>query len=232
MSKNKQKSINISTLKSSKRIIDGKFRARVFTSISLLISIAYAGFNGVMAIVSQSIWFGALSGYYVLLMILRGSVLMGHDKKLPFDIISAQKAEINKLKVYRSVGVVLLAIIIALSFAVAQMVESKKSFEYVGLMIYAGAVYTTTKVTIAIVNFVKVKKKQDIALEAIRNINLTDAAVSVLALQTAMFKAFSQGADNAVANAITGAAVCLLILGLGICMIIKSTMAIRRLREL
>ena len=58
-------------------------------------------------------------------------------------------------------------------------------------------------------------------MQALRNFNLADALYSVFVLQVAMIQAFGS-AQNAFANNITGAAVALLISGLGLFMIVKS----------
>ncbi|MDE5755969.1 MAG: hypothetical protein K2I23_02655, partial [Clostridia bacterium] len=72
---------------------------------------------------------------------------------------------------------------------------------------------------------VKAKKQTDITIQAIRNINLADAAVSVLALQTSMFHTFGENDEagfESILNGFTGAIVCALVFALGIYMIVKS----------
>lgn len=229
MKKDKAQPSKMPRLKDRRIIADKKFRAHITTGVSLAINVGYAFLNGGMAIASRSIWFGALAGYYILLIVLRASVLCGNAKKIALDdTVLAQKRLVRNLKIYRIAGIVLLMIIIALSFAVAQMVASNKAFKHDGIMTYANALYTTIKVIIAIINFVKAKKGDDIAIEALRNINMADAGVSLLALQSSLLRTFSITQNNSIANAATGAAVCLFILGLGIYMIIKATKMIKK----
>ncbi|MDE7337421.1 MAG: hypothetical protein K2N32_04830, partial [Clostridia bacterium] len=74
-------------------------------------------------------------------------------------------------------------------------------------------------------NIVRAKKHSDMTVKAIRNINLADAAVSVLALQTSMMRSFGQGEPagfSATMNAITGSAVFAFVFALGIFMVLKS----------
>jgi hypothetical protein len=125
----------------------------------------------------------------------------------------------------------LIVLIISLSVAILQMVQADAGFNRPGLMIYVAAAYTFTKVTTAIVNFIKAKKHNDFTVEALRNVNVADAAVSVLALQTSMFFEFGSGAATGFANALTGAAVCAVVLALGIYMIIKGQKKLKEDKE-
>ena len=96
-------------------------------------------------------------------------------------------------------------------------------------MIYVAATYTFIKVTTSIVNFFKAKKQTDYTVEALRNVNVADAAVSVLALQTAMFHSFGgEGISTGVANALTGAAVCIVVFLLGVFMIVKGNKGLKK----
>ncbi len=77
------------------------------------------------------------------------------------------------------------------------------------------------KLTMSIINMVKARKEKSLLLITLRNIGYSDALVSLLSLQTALFAAFGQAEDEfiPVMNALTGAAVCLMVLGLGIYMV-------------
>ena len=107
------------------------------------------------------------------------------------------------------------------------MVYANRAFEYAGLMIYASAAYAFYKIIMALYNLVKARKQSDFKIRAVRNINFAYAAVSVLALQTAMFQAFSPEADVSLYNAVTGGAVCLLIVALGAFMFVQATIALK-----
>ena len=75
----------------------------------------------------------------------------------------------------------------------------------------------------AIYNLFKARKQDDLTVQAIRNINLMDAAVSILALQTALLNTFSgEGVNISLFNTLTGSVVSLFTLGLGVFMIIKA----------
>lgn len=209
------------------------FRTIVFSIFSLAISIGYAVFNGVIGIVSSSIWYGALAAYYILLAFMRGGVLFYHKKERTKSDVLEFEAErkMREVKTYRTCGAVLIVLPLALLVAIAQMVGSDKSFVHAGFTIYVAAMYSFYKIIMSIINFVKARKNNDMTVQAVRNINLADAMVSILALQTAMFREFSQGINSGAANALTGAAVCVLTMALGIFMLINASLKLGKINR-
>ncbi len=194
------------------------FRTIVFAIGTFSLSIAYSLFNGAMGIVYRSIWYGALAAYYIALALMRGGVLLYHSKRKgeAFD-------ELSQLKTYKNCGILLCVVNLALSSAMAQMIFSDRAFSYAGWTIYAFAAYAFFKITMSVLNFFKAKKQREYTVEAIRNINLTDATVSILALQTALLGTFSTGeVDISLFNTLTACAVTIVTLGLGIYMIVKA----------
>ncbi len=195
------------------------FRTIVFSSFSFLINVSYALFHGAIAIVNQSIWFGSLAAYYFLLTIMRGSILLFHrDAKK----MSREKEEKRERRITQWCGIGLILLPLALSFAIAQMVTGENSFEHPGLMIYFSATYTFYKITMAIIHVLKARKTDNRSVRCIRSINLADAMVSILALQTAMMKEFQGDINEATMNIATGTGVCILTMMLGIILIVSS----------
>lgn len=121
-----------------------------------------------------------------------------------------------------------------LSFAVLQMVKEDAAFEHSGAMIFVYVIYAFYKIIMSVYNFIKARRTDEMTVGASRNINLADAFVSVLALQTAMFREFNNGAKNADAtmmNAVTGAIVCALTVAIGIIMIVTMRIKINRIKS-
>ena len=202
------------------------YRTLVFAIISIVMGILYGIFNGVLSILEWSVWYLALAIYYILLTSMRAGIVFYQRRKLK-----------NKSTIYsqhatmRGCGIALVVLNLALSVAVLQMIFIDRGFEYAGLLIYAAAAYAFLKITLSIINMVKSRKIDDASIKAIMMINLTESAVSIMALQTAMLSTFGDSGINAqLFNGITGSAVCLLTLGLGIYMIIKSSIEIKKLR--
>lgn len=99
------------------------------------------------------------------------------------------------------------------------------------------AAYTFYKLVMSILGMIRARKEQSLLLITIRNIGHSDALVSMLSLQTALFAAFGQDSGDLVPvmNAATGAVVCLGALALGIHMVYdagkRMKMSNRFLRE-
>ena len=209
------------------------FRAIVFSVGSFIINIAFAVYNGTVAIIIGSIWFGALAAYYVFLIVLRGGILIYHSRrrKAIKNGQTEEKTFLRDTRVYGKCGIILVLLPLALSFAILQMVRANESFVHTGITIYAYAVYAFYKISMAIYNFVKTRKTNEMTVRASKNINLADAFVSILALQTAMFHEFGEGMGKfniATMNAATGGVVCALTAAIGIFMIVNTTLIIRK----
>ncbi|MBQ7788690.1 MAG: hypothetical protein IJ398_03450 [Clostridia bacterium] len=203
------------------------FRALVFSAISFVFGIGYGALNLYLAIVSSSIWYFALAFYYVSLVLVRGGILLYQNKKR-----QGRDTRLDPLKKYRNSGIILVVLNLALSVAVIQMIFVEKFFNYPGLLIYAAAAYAFYKMTMAIIRMFKVKDEKDMTIKAVANVNLTDAVVSILALQTALLNTFGSGSQaSRLANALTGTAVCLFVLALGIYMIAKAQKEIKKIKS-
>lgn len=199
------------------------FRTVIFTVVSFIINIAYVCFNGFIAVSSLSIWYGALTIYYLLLVIMKGSVLIFYKNKEKNEgSVDEKELKSKEIKIYRNCGIGLIILPIALSLAIVEMVLGTHSFSHPGMMIYVSAAYAFYKIIAAIINVFKARKNDELTIRAIRNINFASALVSILALQTAMFKEFNQGKQEGLFNAITGAFVCAFTVILGIIVLIKS----------
>lgn len=207
------------------------FRTVVFSIGSFTMSLLFSGFNAYMGIKNRSIWYGALAGFYISLALLRGGVLTYHGVKLKKKRENSND-EYSKAVVYKTSGVITLILNLALSVAIGQMIFSNAHFNYMGLTIFAYAAYAFYKITASIISFVKAHKQTDLTVRAIRNINLVDALVSILALQTALLTTFSQGDVNiSLFNTFTGILVSGISIAIGIYMIVSANKKIQRLKK-
>ena len=205
------------------------FRTIILTIGSFFMSVAYGVFNGVLGIVGRSIWFGALAAYYIFLAFLRGGILIYHKRKKKND--GELDNDLVRAKTYRNCGILLLILNVALSSAIAQMIFDEQSFSYAGWTIYAFAAYAFYKITMSIINLVRARKQNDLTVQAVRNVNLVDGAVSILALQTALLSTFmEEGTDVSLFNTLTGTAISLFAVGLSIFMIVKANKSIKQLQ--
>lgn len=203
-------------------------RTVLSAAVALTVGVGYGIFNGVIGILSLSVWYGALAGYYIILAVIRCGILLRHKKSKKFS----DTTELKKAKAYRNCGILLLPLNVALSSAIAQMIFDEKGFVYYGILIYVSALYAFIKIGTAIFNFIKAHKQKDPITESVRNLNLIDASVSILALQTAMLFTFSEGSMNiSMANTMTGSAVSIFAFSIAIYMIIKGNKQIKLIKR-
>lgn len=204
------------------------FRTVIFSIGSFLMSLLFSGFNAYMGIKNRSIWYGALATFYIALALLRGGVLLYHKRKRANE----QNDEYNKIKVYKNSGIITLILNVALSSAIAQMIFSSAHFTYIGLTIFAYAAYAFYKITMSIIALIKAHKQEDLTVRAVREINLVDALVSILALQTALLTTFSEGDTNiSLFNTLTGIVVSALSISIGIHMIVSANKKMKELQK-
>ncbi len=203
------------------------FRTLVFATFSFVINLGFVAFNTVFAFLTGNAWYGALAGYYFLLSILRGGVFY-------MDRRAKGKADYERARVknYRLCGVALFVLDMVMSVAVALMVLGEKPTKHTDIMAIVFAAYTTYKITLAIWNIFKARKTRDLQIQTIRNIGLTDAAVSLLSLQTTLVSTFAgEGESMLLLNALTGAFVCLFTVGLGVFMILQANKKLKEERN-
>lgn len=213
--------------------IDRDFRSTVMTAWTFIINIAFAVYNGSIAIVLRSIWFGALAAYNIVLIIFRGFILLYKNKRRLAIKRGQTETEtfITDTKHYGISGIMLILLPIALSFAILQMVRENDAFVHTGITIYVYAIYAFYRIISSIIDLIKARKKNDMIFRALKNLSLAGALMSILALQTAMFREFGAGMGDfsiATMNAVTGAAVCLLTAAMGIFMIINTMRIIKQ----
>ena len=207
------------------------FRTVIFAIGSFAMSLLFSGFNAYMGIANRSIWYGALAAFYIALAFIRGGVLTYHSKKIGKQK-NTQNDEYVKAKVYRNSGIITLILNIALSAAIAQMIFSDAHFTYIGWTVFAYAAYAFYKITMSIISFIRAHKQTDLTVRAIRNINLVDALVSILALQTALLTMFSEeGVNISLMNTLTGIAVSVISISIGIYMIVSANKKMKELQK-
>lgn len=209
--------------KFTKRIYkDYRYRTVLFTTFSFLVNLFYAVINGIFGFMNHSQWFGSLAAYYIVLSVMRFTTVW-HERKIS-KLNENKNRKKHELVVYRNCGILLILITIAFGGAVILLLHKEGGNSYPGFLIFAVAAYTFYKAIISIINIMKTKKFKSPLLATIRNIGYVDALVSLLSLQTAMFTSFGKDEelDHQMMNGLTGAAICIMILFIGIYMIYTS----------
>lgn len=203
-------------------LTDAFFRVRVGLQLSLLVSLFYAGFKLVSAVIDASFWEGALAIYYVLLCGVRVNLI----RQVP---ISGKTANLRKeLRTYRATGVLLMILDIVLGGIAVQIVRKGQSYDYPGYLIFAVGFYAFYCLILSSFNTVKYRKFKSPVLSAAKAVNLTTALASMFSLETAMVNRFGEDMQSRERmTAATAIAVCVLVLAIAIFMVIQSGQKIK-----
>ena len=217
---------------------DNKYVSRYFSDVHLRMKLSLYGsvgmntLYGLMQLVSgvyyHSAWFYSLAGYYGALALMRYFLLKETVKETPGT------NKFFELLHYRLCGIFLLLINIFLGVMVSYIVWQNRGYEYHYIHTIALAAYTFGSMTKAIINVVKYRKYDSPVMSAAKALSLCSALVSMLTLETAMLSAF--GAENGpefrqIMTALTGAGVCVFVLGMAIYMIVRSTKQINAIKK-
>lgn len=205
---------------------DVRFRTEVSLYQGFFINLLYIVIKMVSGFYYHSLWFIALAIYYVLLASMRFMLLRRGRRK------TGRKPEEEELHRYRFCGIMLLLMNQALMGIVVFIVHRNQGYEYPGLLIYVMAAYSFYTVITASINLVKFRKHGSPVLSAAKVVNLVTAMMSILSLTTAMIAQFG-GEDAAefrrIMTGAVGGGVCMIVLGMAVFMIAKSTRQIKRL---
>lgn len=186
----------------------------------------YAGIKLFSGIYCHSFWLIILALYYILLVVMRFSLFTfaRRTKK------AGEHQELEWEK-YRQCGIMLLFMNQILTGIVVYVVVQNRSFEYPGVLIYIMVFYSFYAVIMSVRNMIKVRKYASPLMAAARAIHMTAALVSMISLQTAMITRFGGSDETAfrcVLLSITGGWVCLIVLGMAVYMIVRSTIQLKK----
>ncbi len=209
---------------------DREFRARVSLYSGLFINMFYAVFKCATGAIFSSAWLWAIGIYYVMLSAIRFMLLRNvhiTDKKE-----HTLERKIHEYRSARLCGIMMLALNMAMSGMTVQMIWQNRGYEYKGYIIYISAMYAFYCFINAVVNVVKFARINNAILSSAKILSLAGALMSMFALQTAMFSAFGGGEKlQRQMNTITGSAVCIIVTGMAVFMIVKSNKNLKSLER-
>lgn len=179
------------------------------TALSLGIHVMYALYNGGIGVVTRSWWFVTLSAYYLLLSVMRFAALQMQKKQT--DPATAVFAK-------RFTGVLFILLAVCLAGTVILATVTDRGIRYHEIVMITIALYAFTKVTLSIISLCRSKADPSPIHKILRNISFADALVSIFSLQRSMLVSFEgmSGENIRLFNALTGSAVCVAVLILGI----------------
>lgn len=202
------------------------FRAEAALYQGFIINLLYAGIKMLSGFLYNSVWFVTLAVYYILLAVMRASLLHYVRKN--------GQNKVSEWKRYRLCGIILLFMNVALAGIVILAVHQNSGFKYPGMLIYVMAMYAFYATITAVRNMVKFRRYGRPVMSAAKAINLTAALVSMLSLETAMLMQFGAADDpmfRKIMTASTGAGISIIVLGMAIFMIVRSTGQLKHIRK-
>ncbi|MBQ4271976.1 MAG: hypothetical protein II718_09130 [Clostridiales bacterium] len=180
---------------------------------SLLIDLLFIVINGFTAAILRSPWYLAMCLYYIMLTIMRFSLLLGTGMKA----ISRNK-EKTDIKNYLMAHRMLIVMDIILGIAIIFLVFHHIVRDFPGALIFFVAFYTIYKVTLSLINLSKAHKTNSLTTITLRKIGNVDALVSLLILESALMNRFGDRWSTYafMTNLFCGLAVWAIILGMAV----------------
>ncbi|MBR4270381.1 MAG: hypothetical protein IKQ31_01735 [Clostridia bacterium] len=163
---------------------DKETRWYVLTALSFVITILFAVYNGFLGIYSHSIWNGSICVYYLFLIAIKFIILASEKTTKHIDDIKIKSQ--RREKVFFVLSIIIIVMNLSLILPISLMVLNEKQVEYGLIAAIVFAVYATHKITMAIINYTKSRRYENLAYKQIRTINIIDAIISVLTLQNAL----------------------------------------------
>lgn len=186
-------------------------------AVSLGCNCLYALYHGVLGLVHLSLWSLSLGAFYAILAVARFCALLSGRTR------AGETATASGGFVMAASGALLLLLSVVLAGVLAISLSQHIATAYDTVTMITIATYTFYKITVAVVN--RVRRPGTSALsKVIRNIRYAEVAASVLTLQRSMLASFGTPEETPAdwMNALTGAAVCLFILSLGIYLMLNA----------
>lgn len=199
---------------------DLEFRSRITLYSGTAFNIAYAMFKLISGVVIHSFFFIAIAVYYILLALLKFSLVHTDYKwKLKMDEDTLKK----EWKSYQRIGWLMGLMNLALSGIIIQVIWKGNSYNYPGTLIFAMALYAFYRISIVIVSLIRDRKRRTPLFSAAKTLDLAVAVVAMFTLQTAMLNSFNNDSYyTALLNSITGIVVLVVILSISVFMIINA----------
>lgn len=195
---------------------DPAFRIVAANYLSFAAALTFAILRTVMGAALHSTWFGVLAGYSILLCAAR--VLLIRSSRRRARLQAARDRAIYDWRAYRLCGVLIALTALFLQGAVLHMVYTSQGYHYDGMLIYVVALYDFWTLISSLVYMLRHAGRQNPLVRAIKSLGLAGSLASILALQSAMFASFgseTQVSTQRLINALTGTAVCLILIGMG-----------------
>lgn len=175
-----------------KRSESYSFKTFISSTASLCVTILFALYHGFLGLAASSIWHGSICVFYLLLVVIRGIILLTE-----YRIKSEREEEKQRWrrKTFLITSVLLLLLNLSLMLPISLMVLLQNQVNIGKIPAIAMAAYTTYKITMALIH-IRRQKIYHVLIRELRTINLIDALVSILTLQSTLIMVNSGPAEE------------------------------------
>lgn len=179
--------------------------------------VAFACVNIVMGLLARSFWTLSVGVFVAALNLgksyLASGALVGGARG------AAESTE--ALRRCRNAGIALALLNVVMSGTVARLVISGPGYAYPRALINVYAVYAFVIVVLAVVNQVRARREQHLSVKGVRIFNLSNALISIFALQTALLSGVGWDSlpvmiTRKAAESAVGGIVCLAMIAMGL----------------
>lgn len=193
---------------------DLAFRGSISLCQGMAGSFLYVVFRIFAGIRYASVWFITIAIYYLLLGIMRLSLILSYRNR-------SVKSELH---CYRRTAWLLFVLNIPMGGMIVLMVLTDSGYSYPGYVIYLSALYTFYTVILSVINLVRFRNLGSPILSAAKVLNFVAALMSLLGLQTAMISQFATEGESfrRMMNAITGSGVWFAVILTAVTMLLRS----------
>jgi len=200
---------------------ESRFRRHLY--FDQIINFAYGSFKIASGVILGSAWIGCDGIYNMTQSLIQ-----------LFQIFRRKyaKTQAQQWKSYRFCGVLILLMHLTLIGLVFQMINWNRAVERGEILVITTALFAFYKIISSFIRIGKDRKHVRPVDSSVRMLNLAQAFFAVFSLQASMFHTFGTGEswENRM-NILTGCAVCLLIVSIGIYMIRRANREIKLLQE-
>ena len=201
---------------------DGAFGVGMY--LEQFINFFYGVFKITSGVLNRSAWIGADGIYNFAQALIQLYQILRHRQV---------KNKKEQWKSYRRCGYMMIVLHLTMTGMVYQMIHMGRHEEYGEIMIIATAAFTFYKLIKALVDVAKDRRHRSPVDSSVRFLDFAQALYNLFVLQVGLLWVFG-GPEFAAAklmNSLTGGAVCLLVLGMGIYMLWRANRDIKITEE-
>lgn len=201
---------------------DGAFGIGLY--VEQLINFCYGGFKILSGIVIGSAWIGADGIYNFAQGVIQLYQILRHKKVTTLR---------DQWKAYRQCGYMMIALHTTMTGLIFQMIHMGRHEESSEIMIIATAAFTFFKLIKSIVEVARDRKHKNPVDSAVYFLDFSQALYNLFVLQVGLLWVFggSGFAHQKLMNSLTGGAVCLLVVGMGLYMLWRSDRDMKMMEE-